>query len=49
MQLALDGSELLAKEEFLLLFRETFVDGGVNLPGHFGYGCLFEEDFGGEV
>jgi hypothetical protein len=49
MQLALDGGELLTKEEFLLLFRQTFIDGGVNLLGHFGYGCLFEEDFGGEV
>jgi hypothetical protein len=49
MQLALNGGELLTKEEFLLLFRQTFIDGGVNLLGHLGNGCLFEEDFGGEV
>jgi len=40
MQLALDGGELLTEEE-LLLFRQTFVNGSVNLLGHFGYGCLF--------
>lgn len=49
MQLALDGGELLTEEEFLLLFRQTFIDGGGDLLGHFRYGRLFEEDFGGEV
>jgi hypothetical protein len=49
MQLALDSGELLTEEDFLLLFRWTFVNGGVDLPGRFKYGCLFEEDFGGEV
>ena len=49
MQLILDSGELLTEEEFLLLFRRTFVNGGVDLLGRFGYGCLFKEIFGSEV
>jgi hypothetical protein len=45
VQFALDGGELLAEEEFLLLLGQRFVDCCGDLLGYFGDGGLFEEYF----
>ena len=49
LQLALNGSELLAEEKFLLLLGERLIDCCGDLLGHFGDGSLFDEEFCSEL